>query len=64
MGIVFKQSLNNTLITYLGFGLGAINQLFLYTRFLEAEYFGLVTVMLSAALILVVIQKKKALIGF
>ncbi len=56
MGIVFKQSLNNTLITYLGFGLGAINQLFLYTRFLEAEYFGLVTVMLSAALILMPIM--------
>jgi len=52
MGIVFKQSLNNTLITYLGFGIGAINQLFLYTRFLEAEYFGLVTVILSASLIL------------
>ena len=52
MGIVFKQSLNNTLITYVGFGIGAINQLFLYTQFLEAEYFGLVTVMLSASLIL------------
>lgn len=56
MGIVFKQSLSNTAITYLGFGIGAINQLFLYTRFLEAEYFGLVTVMLSAALILMPIM--------
>ncbi|MFS4491594.1 polysaccharide biosynthesis C-terminal domain-containing protein [Maribacter sp. 2308TA10-17] len=52
MGIVFKQSLNNTLVTYIGFGIGAINQLFLYTQFLEAEYFGLVTVMFSASLIL------------
>ncbi len=52
MGIVLKQSLNNTLITYFGFGLGAINQLFLYTNFLKAEYFGLVTFLLSASLIL------------
>ena len=56
MGIVFKQSLSNTLITYFGFGIGAINQLFLYTRFLEAEYFGLVTVILSASLILMPIM--------
>lgn len=56
MGIVFKQSLKNTLITYIGFGIGAINQLFLYTQFLEAEYFGLVTVMFSASLILMPIM--------
>jgi O-antigen/teichoic acid export membrane protein len=56
MGIIFKQSLNNTLITYAGFGIGAINQLFLYTQFLEAEYFGLVTVMFSASLILMPIM--------
>lgn len=52
MGIVFKQSLNNTLITYLGFAIGAINHLFLFTRFLTPEYFGLVTVILSAATVL------------
>ena len=56
MGIVFKQSFTNTLITYIGFGIGAINQLFLYTQFLEAEYFGLVTVMFSASLILMPIM--------
>ncbi len=52
MGIVFKQSLNNTIITYFGFGIGAINTLFLYTRFLTDEYFGLVGVILSTSTIL------------
>ena len=56
MGIVFKQSLKNTMITYLGFGIGAVNHLFLFTRFLTAEYFGLVTVILSASAVLMPIM--------
>ncbi|MEM7382243.1 MAG: oligosaccharide flippase family protein, partial [Bacteroidota bacterium] len=52
MGIVFRQSFNNTIITYIGFGIGAINTLFLYTRFLTEEYFGLVGVILSTSAIL------------
>ncbi|NJB69690.1 O-antigen/teichoic acid export membrane protein [Saonia flava] len=52
MGIVLKQSFRNTFITYLGFGIGAINILFLYTNFLTDEYFGLVGVLLSTATIL------------
>ena len=52
MGIVLRQSLNNTLVTYLGFGIGAINTLFLYTRFLSEEYYGLVGVILSTATLL------------
>lgn len=52
MGIVFKQSLNNTIITYIGFAFGAINTLFLYTKFLTAEYYGLVGVILSASALL------------
>ncbi len=52
MGMIFKQSLNNTVVTYLGFGIGALNTLFLYTRFLTDEYFGLVGVILSASAIL------------
>lgn len=52
MGIVLKQSLNNTLITYFGFVIGGINTLFLYTRFLTDEYFGLVNVILSASAVL------------
>ena len=52
MGIVLKQSLNNTIITYLGFGIGALNVLFLYTNFMSDAYYGLVNVILSAATIL------------
>ncbi|MEM5566262.1 polysaccharide biosynthesis C-terminal domain-containing protein [Psychroserpens sp. AS72] len=49
MGIVLHQSLRNTITTYLGFGLGAISTLFLYTNFISAEYYGLVAYILSAA---------------
>jgi len=52
MGVVIKQSAANTGILIGGFGLGAINVLFLYTHFLSAEYFGLVTFLLSTANIL------------
>ncbi|MGI9551199.1 MAG: oligosaccharide flippase family protein [Aurantibacter sp.] len=52
MGIVLKQTLSNTIITYLGFALGAVNALFLYTNFLTDEYYGLVGVILSTAAIL------------
>jgi O-antigen/teichoic acid export membrane protein len=52
MGIVFKQSLSNTIILFLGFAIGGINVLFLYTHFLHEDYFGLVTFLLSTANIL------------
>ena len=52
MGIVSKQALNNTMITYLGFGIAAINTLFLYTNFLTDAYYGLVTVILSTSAVL------------
>ena len=52
MGIVSKQALNNTIITYLGFGIAAINTLFLYTNFLSDTYYGLVTVILSISAVL------------
>ncbi len=49
MGIVFNQSLRNTLVLILGFAIGGVNVLFLYTHFLDAEYFGLITFLLSSA---------------
>ena len=52
MGVVLKQSLNNTIVTYIGFGVGAINVLFLYTNFMSDEYYGLVNVVLSASTVL------------
>ncbi|RNC90183.1 MAG: lipopolysaccharide biosynthesis protein [Allomuricauda sp.] len=52
MGIVLKQSIRNTAITYFGFGIGALNTLFLYTQILEPAYYGLVTLILATAAIL------------
>ncbi len=49
MGIVIKQSIKNTIITYIGFGIGAINTLFMYGQFLGDTYYGLVGFILSAA---------------
>jgi O-antigen/teichoic acid export membrane protein len=52
MGIVFKQSFLNTLVIYFAFAIGGVNALFLYTYFLQDEYYGLVTFLLSMANIL------------
>ena len=52
MGIVLRQSIINSALTYVGFALGAINTLFLYTRMLSDVEFGLVGVILSTAAIL------------
>lgn len=49
MGIVLKQSFINTLILFLGFGIGGINALFLYTHFLHEDYYGLITFLLSSS---------------
>jgi O-antigen/teichoic acid export membrane protein len=49
MGIVTRQSFKNTITTYLGFGIGAINTLFLYTHFISDQYYGLVAFILSSA---------------
>jgi O-antigen/teichoic acid export membrane protein len=52
MGIVFKQSFSNLVITYFGFAIGAVNTLFLYARFLSDTYYGLVGVILATSAIL------------
>ena len=49
MGIVLKQSLKNTVITYIGFAIGAANTLYMYVHFLGDTYYGLVGFILSAA---------------
>ncbi|RZS93612.1 polysaccharide biosynthesis C-terminal domain-containing protein [Aquimarina brevivitae] len=49
MGIVIKQSIRNVVITCIGFAIGAINTLFLFTHFLSKEYYGLVTYLFSAS---------------
>jgi len=52
MGIVQTQSIKNTIITFCGFGIGAINALFLYTHFLGKLHYGIVATVLSGANIL------------
>jgi O-antigen/teichoic acid export membrane protein len=49
MGIVINQSIKNTIITYIGFGIGAANALFMYPHFLGEEYYGLTGYILSTA---------------
>jgi len=48
MGIVINQSAKNIVVTYLGFGIGAVNALFLYTSFLGKTNYGIVAFLLSA----------------
>ena len=49
MGIVVKQSIQNTLFTFLGFAVGALNTLYLYVYFLGDQYYGLTAFLLSSA---------------
>ncbi|NNL81647.1 MAG: oligosaccharide flippase family protein [Flavobacteriaceae bacterium] len=49
MGVIRNQSIYNTIITYIGFGIGAFNVLILFTHFLEDDYHGLVAFVLSTA---------------
>ncbi|MBU2951975.1 polysaccharide biosynthesis C-terminal domain-containing protein [Tamlana agarivorans] len=56
MGVVAIQSFKNILSTYLGFFVGAINTLFLYTEFLSDEYYGMVSYMLSLAYVVMPIM--------
>ncbi|MEN1785469.1 MAG: lipopolysaccharide biosynthesis protein, partial [Bacteroidota bacterium] len=47
MGIVLRQSAQNTVVTFIGFAFGAINTLFLYTNILNPKYYGLVLFILA-----------------
>ncbi|WJS92756.1 lipopolysaccharide biosynthesis protein [Flavobacterium johnsoniae] len=49
MGVVLNQSFKNTIITYIGFGIGAINTLYLYPIFLGATFYGLTNYITSSA---------------
>lgn len=49
MGIVLNQSFKNTIITYIGFGIGAINTLYLYPVFLGKVFYGLTNYVTSCA---------------
>lgn len=49
MGIVASQSFRNIISTYLGFFIGALNTLFLFTKFLSDDYYGMVGYIFSLA---------------
>lgn len=49
MGIVLNQSLKNTIITYIGFGVGGITTIYLYPYFLGATFYGLTNYVTSCA---------------
>jgi O-antigen/teichoic acid export membrane protein len=49
MGIVLNQSLRNTIITYIGFGIGGISTLFLFPPILGKTFYGLSNYILSCA---------------
>ncbi len=52
MGIVTSQSFKNTITTYLGFAIGALNTLYLYVFFISDMHYGLISFMLSTATIM------------
>ncbi|WP_420601365.1 lipopolysaccharide biosynthesis protein [Flagellimonas sp.] len=60
MGIILKQSFKNTIVTFIGFGFGALNTLFLYTNIMEPTYYGLVTFILATGAILMPVMSAGA----
>ena len=52
MGLIKSQSIRNTIFTLIGFVIGAINTLLLYTYFLGKDYYGITTFVLSTAQLL------------
>jgi O-antigen/teichoic acid export membrane protein len=52
MGIVIKQSIKSSLISYIGIGLGFINTILLFPKMLSLEEFGLIKLLLSIVIIM------------
>ena len=53
MGIIAKQSIQGTIVTYLGVAVGFVTTFFVLTRFLSAEDIGLSRVLIDAATLFV-----------
>lgn len=51
MGVIVRQSISNSLITYTGIGLGFILTIFLYPHILNPDEYGLTRVLISASYI-------------
>ncbi|MDE6308006.1 MAG: lipopolysaccharide biosynthesis protein, partial [Bacteroidales bacterium] len=52
MGIVIRQSLKGTVVTYAGAFIGFLNTLFIATHFLTPEEIGLQRILVEAAMLL------------
>lgn len=57
MGIIIRQSIQNTLISYVGIGLGFVSTILLFPNILTTEQFGLTRLLLSVALICVQVSQ-------
>jgi len=53
MGVIAKQSIRGTIVTYLGIAVGIVTTFFVLTRFLTAEEIGLARVLIDAATLFV-----------
>lgn len=51
MGIIIRQSIQNTAISYVGIGLGFVSTVLMFPNILSADQFGLTRVLLSLALV-------------
>jgi O-antigen/teichoic acid export membrane protein len=52
MGIVIRQSIFTSLVSYVGAAIGYVNLLYLYPKFMEPDQIGLLRTILDAALLL------------
>ena len=53
MGVIAKQSIRGTIVTYLGIAVGVVTTFFVLTRFLTTEEIGLARVLIDAAVLFV-----------
>ena len=50
MGIIIRQSIKGTIVTFIGSFIGFLTQMFVVTKFLQTEEIGLIQIILQAAL--------------
>ena len=53
MGIIAKQSIKGTIVTYIGVAIGFVTTFFVLTRFLSAEEIGLARALIDAAMLFI-----------
>src|SRR5699024_9978259 len=51
LGVIIRQSIQNTIISYLGIILGFVATILLYPRFLTTDQYGLTRVLISISVI-------------